>query len=186
MTPTTWSATVYRADGGVVRRLARLPRIAVPAGEFAPKLMRRAESQGLGLLVQGAPGFEQIIRDWYVLPLDPETGELDEPIRLFGSDLEGVVPSRCSPDRDGWIVNTELSLAPAVQVLTPAQATLSAIEMRLRIESGSVCVDAMAAKADGLVAPSTHAPLADPAAFDLPLAATDTSSGRRWALQCGR
>lgn len=189
MTTTTWAATLYRADGGIVRRVVRLPRIPVPAGEFAPKLMRRAESQGLGLLVQGAPGFDQVIRDWYVLPIDPDSGELDEPVRLFGSDLEGQIPERCPADRDGWLVNTDLSLAPAVQVLSPGQTNVSAIELRLRLDPGTVCIDAMAARAEGLSpahpAQSGGDPIA-PIAGDLPLAATDTSSGRRIMLKCGK
>ncbi len=191
MTPTSWGATIYRADGGVVRRLARLPRIPVPAGEFAPKLMRRSQSQGLGILVQGAPGFDQVIRDWYVLPLDPDTGELDEPVRLFGSDLEGEIPQRCAPDRDGWVVNTDLSLAPAVQIVSPAQANVSAIELRLRLDPGSVCVEAMAARTEAAVfaqsgAPARMPPAADGSLPDLPLAATDSSSGRRMLLKCGK
>ena len=191
MTPTTWAATLYRADGGVVRRLARLPRIAVPAGEFAPRLMRRSQSQGLGILVQGAPGFDQVIRDWYVLPLDPETGEMDEPVRLFGSDLEGAIPERCAPDRDGWVVNTDLSLAPAIQVVAPGQTNVSAIELRLRLDPGVVCVDAMAARVEGLAALQSGASARAPAPPDgsllnLPLAATDPSSGRRMLLRCGK
>ena len=191
MTPTTWAATLYRADGGIARKLVRLPRIPVPAGEFAPKLMRRSQSQGLGILVQGAPGFDQVIRDWYVLPVDPDTGDLDEPVRLFGSDLEGQIPDRCAPDRDGWVVNTDLSLAPAVQVISGAQTNVSSIELRLRLDPGSVCVDAIAARADGLVIGQPGAPLRIPSGADgsqpeLPLAATDSSSGRRTLLKCGK
>jgi hypothetical protein len=191
MTPTTWGASIYRADGGVVRRLARLPRIPVPAGEFAPKLMRRSQSQGLGILVQGAPGFDQVIRDWYVLPLDPETGELDEPVRLFGSDLEGQIPERCAADRDGWLVNTDLSLAPAIQIVSPAQANVSAVELRLRLEPGSVCVDAMAARTESTVFSQPGLASRVPPAVDgslpaIPLAATDSSSGRRMLLKCGK
>jgi hypothetical protein len=191
MTQTTWAATLYRADGGIVRRLVRLPRIPVPAGEFAPKLMRRSQSQGLGILVQGAPGFDQVIRDWYVLPVDPETGDLDEPLRLFGSDLEGHIPDRCAPDRDGWIVNTDLSLAPAIQVISSAQTNVSSIELRLRLDPGSVCVDAIAARADGLMLSQPGGALRIPPAPDgslpeLPLAATDSSSGRRTLLKCGK
>jgi hypothetical protein len=187
MTTTTWAATLYRADGGIVRKVARLPRIPVPAGEFAPKLMRRAASDALGILVQGAPGFDQVIRDWYVLPIDPDSGELGEPVRLFGSDLEGRIPERCAPDRDGWIVNTDLSLAPAVQVVAQGQINVSAIELRVRLDPGTVCIDAMAARAEGLTfAPPAPPNGADAVAGDLPLAATDTSSGRRLMLKCGK
>jgi hypothetical protein len=188
-TQNAWATTVYRVDGGVVRRLARLPRIPVPAGEFAPKLMRRTQSKGLGILVQGAPGFDQIIRDWYVLPVDPDTGDLDEPARLFGSDLEGQIPERCPEERDGWAVNTELTLSPAASITSPASASLSAIELRLRLDPGKVCVDAIAARAEGLGAPPAgaptgahHTPLLEPR--EIPLAATDPASGRRWLLGC--
>jgi hypothetical protein len=185
MTATTWATAVFRVDSGVARRLARLSRVPVPGGEYAPKLMRRARGEGLGLLVQGAPGFDQMIRDWYVLPLDPDEGELGDPVRLVGSDLEGQVPPRCPGDADGWMVNTDLSLSPAVRVVGPALASLSAIELRLRLGPGTVCVDAMAARAEGM--PSASATLAAGSAEvpTLPLVATDSSSGRRWLLRCG-
>ena len=82
------------------------------------------------------PGFDQMVRDWYVMPIDTEVGDLGDPVRLVGSDLEGKVPPRCSPDQDGWLVNTELSLAPAVRVLDPPSANLSGIELRLRLDPG--------------------------------------------------
>jgi hypothetical protein len=132
-----------------------------------------------------------VIRDWYVLPVDPETGDLEEPVRLFGSDLEGHIPERCAPDRDGWMVNTDLSLAPAVQVISSAQTNVSSIELRLRLDPGSACVDAIAARADGLVSAQPGAsaripPSADGSLPELPLAATDSSSGRRMLLKCGK
>jgi hypothetical protein len=155
--------------------------------------MRRARGKGIGILVQGSPGFDQVIRDFYVLPIDPETGELDEPIRLFGSDLEGQIPERCSDEADGWMVNTELSLAPAARLVPASVASLGSIELRLRLDPGKVCVDAIAARADGLssalvaAASSTGAHHRAPAggANDIPMAATEASSGRRWLLRCG-
>jgi hypothetical protein len=187
-TPGSWSATVYRVDGGVARRLARLPRVPIPPDEFAPKLMRRADGGALGLLVHGAPGFNQVIRDWYVLPIDPDSGELDEPIRLFGSDLEGAVPPRCGADSDGWVVTTDVKPAPAARVTAPAAASLGSIELRLRLDPGKVCVDAIAARGDGLAVPALGVRRGAPGSAtptDLPAVATDPSSGRRWLLRCG-
>jgi hypothetical protein len=185
-TSNAWATTVYRVDGGVARRLARFPRVPVPQAEFAPKLMRRAQSKGLGILVQGAPGFDQVIRDWYVLPIDPETGDLDEPVRLYGSDLEGHVPERCSDERDGWMVNTELTpYPPTARVISPAAPTLSSIELRLRLDPGTVCVDAIAARTEALPSASGSAPSrAASDGADIPMAATEASSGRKWLLRC--
>ena len=192
-----WATTIARVDGGVVRRVARLPRIPVPASESRPMLMRRAQSGGIGLLVQASPGLDEI-RDWYVLPVDPETGELDEPVRLFGSDLEGQVPERCSDDRDGWLVNTDvntdLRYPPVARVVGPSSTSLGAIELRLRLDPGSVCVDAIAARGEGLSgsASSPHPrgepdrPLARPPVDAmLPMVATEPSTGRKWLLRCG-
>ena len=61
----------------------------------SPRLTRRARGRGLALIIRGAPGFDQAMRDWYVLPINEESGELDEPVRLYGSDLEGI---------DSWAV----------------------------------------------------------------------------------
>src|SRR5260221_9381054 len=100
--PASNTTTIYRVDGGVVRRLARLPRVQ---GEPSPpRLTRRVRGRGLGLLIRGVPGFDQGMRDWYVLTVNEETGELDEPVRLYGSDLEGRMAARCAADEDRWLV----------------------------------------------------------------------------------
>ena len=146
--PTSF-VSVYRVDGGVARRLARLPRIPLPAGEAPPRIVRRARSSGLGLFLLGAPTFGQAVRDWIVLPIDQETGETEEPVRLFGSDLEGAVPSLCQEEQDGWLIDTFLSLSPAIRVPQSASVNISSIETRLRIDTRQVCLEALAARGEG-------------------------------------
>src|SRR5450432_1555607 len=75
------ATTIYRVDAGVVRRLARLPRVSTPNEPSSPRLTVRARGRGLGLLIRGVPGFDQAMRDWYVLTINEESGELDEPVR---------------------------------------------------------------------------------------------------------
>ena len=41
--------TIYRVDGGVVRRFARLPRVSSPGDASSPRLTRRARGRGLAL-----------------------------------------------------------------------------------------------------------------------------------------
>jgi hypothetical protein len=179
-------ATVYRVDIGVARKLQRFPRIALGSGEASPKLIRRAGGRGLGLLVLGSPGFGQAVRDWYVLPLDPETGALEEPQRLFGSDLEGQIPRHCRADEDGWIVDTALSLPPATRVISLPDVSLSAIELRLRLEPGTACVESMAARTDALGTAAHSRSDATPlSAATIPMMVTDRGTGRRWELRCG-
>jgi hypothetical protein len=188
------TTTVYRVDGGVVRRLARLPRVS-PQDPSFPRLARRAHGRGLGLLIRGVPSFDQNVRDWYVMTINEETGELDEPVRLYGSDLELAVPARCAPDEDGWLVMPEVIPSPALSLVTPRAVNLTFIETRLRLDPGKACVDALASREEGLASPVTpgdgpKATRQGSAVFDadaaVPLAATDIASGRRWLLRCGR
>jgi hypothetical protein len=88
-------------------------------------------------------------------------------------------------------VNTDLSLAPAIQVVAPGQPNVSAIELRLRLDPGIVCIDAMAARVEGLTFAHSGASARSTAPPEgplpnLPLAATDPSSGRRMLLRCGK
>jgi hypothetical protein len=199
------TTAVYRVDGGIVRRLARLQRVS-PQDPSFPRLTRRARGRGLGLLIRGAPDFDQNVRDWYVLAINEETGELGEPVRLYGSDLERAVPARCSPDEDGWLVMPEVIPSPALTVLAPQPVNLTFVETRLRLDPGRACIDALASREEGLVSPVSRAPSKPEASqsldapktarpesrasvFDadaaIPLAATDIASGRRWLLRCG-
>jgi hypothetical protein len=180
--------TLYRVDGGVVRRLARMPRLNAQS-EPAPRLTRRARGRGLGLLIRGVPSFDQPMRDWFVLPINEETGELDAPIRLYPSDLTPGVPGRCLPDEDGWLVNPEFGLPPHLQAIEPHSADFKGVEARLRLDAGRACIEAVAAREEGLIEPMSgtrrSAAVFDPAAA-IPLAATDAASGRRWLLRCGQ
>ena len=52
------------------------------------------------------------MRDWYVARHQRRAGEIDAPVRLYGSDLESQIPPRCAPDEDGWLVTPEFGLPP--------------------------------------------------------------------------
>jgi hypothetical protein len=138
----------------------------------------------LGILVQGPPAFGQAVRDWYVLPLDRDTGEIDQPVRLVGSDLEGGQVARCRPDSDGWIADTFLSISPAVRLVPPLDASLSSVELRVRLDPGSVCVDAISARSDGALPAALRSGRSIDPLNAIPMAVTDRNSGRRWELRC--
>ena len=87
--------------------------------------------------------------------------------------------------REGY-VETGLELTPSIDLGT-VFAPLDAIEMRLRMDAGSVCADSIAARIDGvMVTPKkiTGKPK-DVDAHKVPLSATERASGVRWVLQCG-
>jgi hypothetical protein len=79
-------------------------------------------------------------------------------------------------------------------------ASFDGLEMRVRMDPGVICVEALAARVDGLAAKkakpgSPAGPLARPApaavasrpaddAAGIPLSAIERGTGRRWAMSC--
>ncbi|MEO5727966.1 MAG: hypothetical protein ABI134_24450 [Byssovorax sp.] len=118
-------------------------------------------------------------------------------VHALRRDLGGLPLDRCAPGHDGWVVDTGLdaSTSPGIEV-NGSYGSFDAIEMRARMDPGSVCIEALASRVDGLssrpktpdrkVAVPAPAPVSssasDPTA--IPLAATERGTGRRWGLTC--
>jgi hypothetical protein len=190
------SIALWRADLGVIKQLGVYyrPSKSRYASIEPPRLVRRALGTSLGLLVTAPKGPGEPSSTWYVLPVDSETGALDEPISLGRRDLSGAMPERCAAGQDGWLTEAFLETSPSVDLGT-SYAQMDSVEMRLRIDPGSVCVEAISAGTDGTVAvakkgpgPAKGAPAGKPKDVDphkVPLALTERLSGTRWVFQCG-
>ncbi|NUP13252.1 MAG: hypothetical protein HOW73_45005 [Polyangiaceae bacterium] len=144
------TVTLYRADLGHVRQVAAFRRLMSPRFSSAamPKLVRRAKSDGLGLtfVLREGPTDKRGAR--YVLPIDPDSGVLGDPVRLGRPDLADMAVTAGCGDRDGWVM--ELPLEPAPEgTLDGGHATFDTVELRLRMEEGSACIDAGAASVSG-------------------------------------
>ncbi len=185
---------LFRADLGAVRQVGTFfrPQQARYSAADPPRLVRRAIGSGLGLMVASPPVPGEGSATWWVLPVDGETGRLGEPVSLGRRDLGGKVPPRCGAAQDGWLVDASLDLSPTVD-LAAARAPLDSFEWRLRLDPGSVCAEGVAARIDGVLVRDGAkgvAPAAKPDAAilerDLPMSATERSSGRRWNLRCGK
>jgi len=182
---------LWRTDLGVVRSLGTYyrPTKSRYAANEPPRLVRRALGTGLGLLVSAPKGPGEPAGTWFVLPLDPDTGALDEPIALGRRDLAGAMPERCVAGQDGWLTEITLEATPSVD-LGSAYAPLDGVEMRLRLDPGSVCAEGFSARIDGtVVVPGKKTPVkSKPRDVDprmVPLAATERTSGTRWVFECG-
>ena len=183
---------LWRIDLGVARQIGTYYRPA-RYGLEAPRIVRRAFGGAVGLLVAGPPEPGDRVGSWYVLPVDAESGEIGEAVQLVRRDLAGLPLDRCAPGRDGWVVDTGLdaSTSPNIDV-NGSNGSFDAIEMRARMDSGSVCVEALASRVVGLAPkPKTPgarveppAPASEPEAAAIPLAATERGTGRRWGLTC--
>ncbi|MBK8939960.1 MAG: hypothetical protein IPM79_20630 [Polyangiaceae bacterium] len=179
--------TLYRADLGHVRQVASYRRLMSPrfAATTLPKLVRRAKTDQLGLafVLREGPTDKRGVR--YVLPLDPDTGELGEPVRLGRPDLADVEISSGCGDRDGWLLELPFDPPPNISLDTGA-TTLDSVELRLRMDPGKACIDAGAAAlafftggekpkpSDGKLAPASS----------FPMMVADRSSFTRRQLSC--
>lgn len=184
---------LWRIDLGVARQLGTYFRPA-RYGLESPRIVRRAFGGAVGLLVTGPPEPGDRVGSWYVLPVNPENGEISEAVQLVRRDLAGIALDRCAAGRDGWVIDTAFDTSASVEV-NGSYGALDAIEMRARMDSGTLCIEALASRVDGLSSkpktpgakvtapkPGPAAAIADAAA--IPLAATERGTGRRWALSC--
>jgi len=186
---------LWRIDLGVARQLGTYYRPA-RYGIEAPRIVRRAFGSAVGLLVAGAPEPGERLGSWYVLPVNTETGEIGEAVQLVRRDLADVPIERCAAGRDGWVIDAGFDTASVVEV-TGSYGNFDGLEMRARMDSGSLCIEALASRVDGLSSkpktpgskavvprptPASPTTAADPTA--IPLAATERGTGRRWGLTC--
>jgi hypothetical protein len=122
-----------------------------------------------------------------VLPLDPVTKVLGEPIELGPKDLNGVVPPACGTHDDGWIVETVLTAEPNIDVFDHRGSNgvgADDARFRIRFEPGRQCVDAIAASASRTLADMK--PAAVPSAATIPMALRERYTGAAWGFKCMR
>lgn len=179
---------LFRIDeGGRATALTSFPR-AWAGREDTVRLIRRARSEGLGLLTLGSPNLEHGGREHYVLPFDEPTNTLGPPVRLYGSHLPDEPPP-CDEDEDGWLVDAQPSPPPALRVIATSSASakpLAPTGVRLRMEPGRACIEAITARGEdlsALAAPRSGQTEQKGRSF-IPLTATDLATGLRHGLRC--
>ncbi len=143
---------LWRLDPGQPRLLARIPRVTGFNNISAQvTLVRRARGGLLGLLARGAGVPNRSEQDLFILPIDPSSGQTGEPIRLGSSDLSWAPLRTCSASDDGWLIEQSPPTQPALRL--PPGLRLGDVELRLRADPESLCVEALAARL--LDSPST-------------------------------
>ena len=183
---------LWRVEGGVARPFATLPRpITRPAAPALPalRLVRRAFDEGLGILFEtpALPGERSGLL--VVVPVDRSTGAAGEPSELSRRDLDGFSPRHCEASDGGWIVETNLAATTIVD-LVGGQANLQPLELRLRMDPATVCVDALATTLEGTITREEGARTGSvPSGTTLWLAATERTrgeapTGHRWGIPC--
>ncbi|HTJ80994.1 MAG TPA: hypothetical protein VL400_04700, partial [Polyangiaceae bacterium] len=143
-TPSRDRVGLYRADLGNVKLLALFDR--PPSARFnlgaVPKLVRRANTDSVGLLFVTKDGPLDRRGTRYVLPIDSETGRAGEPIRLGRPDFGDVTVTAPCDGRDGWVVELPASDPSPDVKLDGSPVTLESAELRMRLDPGVACLDA--------------------------------------------
>lgn len=174
---------IWRTDVRRPHRIVSLPRVTNFNGQSTiVTLIRRVRGGALGLLAQG-PGVDgSSDPNFFVLPLDPSTGKLGEMLHLGSTDLSRTPVRVCTPEDDGWLVTLFPSVYPSLQL--PPGIRLGEVELRVRIEPNSICLDAAAAKLLDLgnAGKQTHAPSARSESKGFSMVAS--SSTRNVILDC--
>ncbi|HEU4536429.1 MAG TPA: hypothetical protein VFS00_20030, partial [Polyangiaceae bacterium] len=190
--------TVWRIEPSRSRVLAKLPRLPSPGGgpPEIVTLVRRARGAGIGLFAQGLGTFGRSERDFYVVPLDPQTGAPGEVLRLGPGDFGGKLPPPCDPEADGWLVDFSPPFGQGPNLLLASGARVTDLSWRLRLEAGRVCAEAALGRVPDATTPkaaparpvkpaSASSPASAPTpGAPLPVVVED-KNGRRALIKCG-
>lgn len=182
--------TLYRSDLGHVRSVAPLRRLMSPRFALAPlpRLVRRMKGDSLGLMftLREGPNDKRGMR--HILPLDPDTGELGDAIRLGRPDFADMEVAGACGERDGWVVELPLEPSPYVS-FDDRTVSVDSVELRFRVDPGKACIDAGsgATTMSGEVPTKKAAGTAKTSTTErFPMIVADRSSGIRSEMSCAR
>jgi len=186
--PVVWRGHLGHLEA--VTRLRRLRSGGRRRGFMSMGLVRRVYGNSLGVLVvqPSDPASGHTVGRWLVYPLDATRGVLGEPIDLGMTDLDGETPPRCAPGDDGWLVAGPLPQGLDVR-LADTSGYVSNVSLRMRLDPGHRCVDAMSGQASGSFVASDHARgqkrngTVEPSR--IPLIAHQRYGDLRYELSCG-
>jgi hypothetical protein len=201
-TPSYDGLQLWRAELGAARPIAAYHRVFQRNSYDQPRLVRRAVGSGVGILIAGSAEPGEKTGNWFVLPIDPDTGALGEAITLGRRDYAGINLARCAPGQDGWTFDVSPTPDANTNVeLSNARARFDTVELRVRLDPGRACIEALAVRSEAFFALETKPAQPGPARplttvpargakgatsqeGAIPMAATEKQTGRRWGLQC--
>jgi hypothetical protein len=173
---------LYRATSSTVQQVAELPRLRRPrfSVSSAPRLVRRAKTDALGLLFRQVDGPLDRRGTRWVVPLDPATGQASPAIRLGNSDLSDVQVHAGCDDRDGWWIEERFDPAPDARIAGSVWR-LGRVDAKLRLDAGVACVEVASTLPD---VPLPEARGEAPTGPTFPLFVTNRASKSRALARC--
>jgi len=128
--------------------------------------------------------------EWFVYPVDPETGTVSEPTLIDRAQL-AKMPGACSDGDSGWELVGLPPVSPFVDLAGDAGGFSTPRSVRVRLVAGArgVCIDALTAEIDSPMPPHPAVAAADWAGqrITVPMFVSDrTQTGARWKFRCTR
>jgi hypothetical protein len=170
---------VSRVEASGIVTVGEYPDAVPRSG--APTLVPATQGSGLGLWIRSG--------DFYLYPIDPQTGGVDAPL-VFPADTLSTMPRVCSEKPDGYLVSDALALDPQVDFAVRGPTIRARqVEAKLLVSSTELCTEGLRAKADGpigagklIAEPAAAAPRSDPGVV---MALVDRrDGGRRMSFRC--
>ncbi len=123
---------------------------------------------------------------WYVYPVEPQTGAVSEPVVIARSEL-AQMPDACGDGDSGWELAGPPPVSPYIDV--HGGPTPRGLEAKLRVGANGLCVDALSAEIDSLVPARPQAAARDWAGnrVTVPMFVSERQHrGARWVFRCTR
>ncbi len=181
---------LFRVDGDRIDILRYYPQLAgsSSSSRLLSSVVRNENADALGIWVRDLQVRGSATR-WFVYPVHPQTGEVDEPLVIEPEQL-GELPPPCSEGADGWLLEGSPPVDPYVDLVgldsVRAPRRLTA---RLLANPRGLCVDALAARAESAVParlPGRSEQL-DPHRPTVLMVMSDRARSRgRWGFRCTR
>jgi hypothetical protein len=145
---------VWRVEGNAARELARVPRTPTenqPPVFSKARLAHRRDGSAVGLVVESAtpPGRTTGLR--WLVPIDLESGRIEELISLGASDLSDRALEVCPESArraEGWVFDTSLSSSRIQMHSTRARLPLRTPLARIRMTGEHACLEQLSGKVD--------------------------------------
>ncbi len=149
-TTESFSTVIWEVESGAAREVTRIPRV-FEGHPVAVRLAKRADGHMLGAVIEGAPMMEGASRpsQWknqmWALPIDVDSGAINEPERLGLADGFNKKVGVCGPEDGGWIVDGKWPSTGALSVSSASGSQLHSgsggVYARYRVTATSLCVE---------------------------------------------
>jgi hypothetical protein len=161
-------------------------------GRVAIRLIQNTEANALAIWERSSAA------GWYVFPIDRETGEAGPALSVPLASL-GRPPAACPTEHSGWTMVSSVPLTASGRSESNTQIQFSggaeglrtkALRARVVVDEAGICLDSLAARADGELPAATRLEVGHTGAGAVHVAGTvhmtvsDESNDLRWGFRC--